>query len=185
MSPFKKEKLIELRQFTPKSLSQILNDFPPQLQDRVKSLYKNLGECDTTQSPNHGDTAGKIQAQNMEALPKNRVGALYKCSDCYYASILEQDVYDHIASYHMKVAHEGQSPSTFGTHETKAGANRIVEENNVANVNEYHYDIGANRDSGHKEAVFQYDGTPLDSSAPTSYWNTTSLSPESLLAPMS
>ena len=159
MSTFKKERLIPIGQFAPKSLSQILNDFPPQLQDRVKSLYKNLGECDT-QSPNHGDTAGKIQAQNMEALPKNRVGSLYKCSDCYYASILEQDVYDHIASHHMKVAHEGQSPSTFGTHETKAEANIIVEENNVVNVNEYHYDIGANRDSGLKEVVFQYDGTP-------------------------
>ena len=156
MSSFKKERLIPIGQFAPKSLSQILNDFPPQLQDRVKSLYKNLGECDT-QSLNHGDTAGKIQAQNMEALPKNRVGSLYKCSDCYYASILEQDVYDHIASYHMKVAHEGQSPSTFGTHETKAEANIIVEENNVANVNEYHYDIGANRDSGLKEVVFQYN----------------------------
>ena len=76
MSPFKKEKLIELRRFTPKSLSQILNDLDPQmLQDTAISLCKNLGEGDT-QSPSHGDTTAKIQAQNMDALPKNQVEPL-------------------------------------------------------------------------------------------------------------
>ena len=105
------------------------------LQDTAMSLCKNPGEGDT-QAPSQSDTAGKAQAQNMEALQKNRVRPLYKCSECYYASILEQNLYDHVASNHMKVDHEGQSRFTSGTNEAKA--NRI-EENNVANANAFQY----------------------------------------------
>ena len=110
-------KLIDLGELPPITIGEILSQIAPDSQGHGSGamLEQAISKFESDHANTYqGYAAGEAKKQNILPLQKRGEGQFFKCSDCPNVQETEQELLDHVESYHAKSANDGQSEITHG-----------------------------------------------------------------------
>jgi len=111
-------KLIDLKEFPPITIGQLLSQISSDSQGQGSGVMLETAISKFESDHNTDQSNADDKEQNMLPLQK-RGGQFFQCADCPYVQETEQELLDHVESYHA--TNEGQSEITHG-----------IQENNMA-----------------------------------------------------